>query len=81
MQKSCLVTMIDLLHQVDVIPVFLVPAGYEPDIALGLSHVQFEGLAHDMSSCWLIEVRYDDLGSPHLDVHQVLRSKRMNSDA
>ena len=62
-----------LLHHVQVVPVLTVPARYEPDISLGLSHLQVVCLAHDMAGGWLVEICYDHLGSSLLQVPQVLR--------
>ena len=61
------------LHEVEVVPALPVPAGQEPDVALGLGHLQPEGLAHDVAGGRLVEICYDHLGSSLLQVPQVLQ--------
>ena len=61
--------------EIEIEPSLPIPARYEPDISLGLSHLQPVCLAHDMTGSWLVEICYDHLGSSLLQVPQVLVSE------
>ena len=77
---SNLINVLLSLHEVQVVPALSVPAGQEPDIALGLGHLQPVGLAHDVTGGWLVEIGYDHLGASLLQVPQVLRNNNRNLD-
>ena len=72
--------MIQIIEMVDIVPTLPVPARYEPDISLGLSHLQPVCLAHDVSGSWLVEICYDHLGSSLLEVPQVLEREDRVTD-
>ena len=62
------------LHEVEVVPSLPVPARYEPDVSLGLGHIQSVSLAHDVAGSRLVEICYDHPGSSLLQIPQVLKS-------
>ena len=60
---------------VDVVPVGVVPAGQEPDVALALRHALLVGLAHGHARRPLEELADDDARPATLQVLQVLRKE------
>ena len=64
---------------VDVVPVGVVPAGQEPDVALALRHALLEGLAHRHARRPLEELADDDARPAPLQVLQVLQKEGFNA--
>ena len=64
---------------VDVVPVCVVPAGQEPDVALALRHALLEGLAHRHARRPLEELADDDARPAPLQVLQVLQKEGFNA--
>ena len=62
-----------LPEKVDVKPIISVPAGQQPDVALGLGHGGVPGLAHHPPGNVLVKVPDDDPRSAVFQVLQILK--------